>query len=295
MSGYELAAYEPAQRDDYLRLLRAAWGEAALSPAEFDWWFSSNPAGSLMSVARDDGRIIGVAGHSLYRMVLGGVPQTATFSVHATTDPAARGRGIFVGLEQKHEDEAEARGAAVVLAFASAPTAPLFLGPLGWTEIGRLRVWARPLPRLSLRRREGERVERFAFEGDAATHWPNHIVRDAEYLNWRYLDSPRDYVAYRARGGYAVLGHKRHRGRPIALVADLVGPVRPLLRACLAGVKPGTRALIALPAHGEAAAYVSCGFVPTPMSLHFMGKPLAGELDPDLRAWRFTLGDTDFF
>jgi hypothetical protein len=26
-----------------------------------------------------------------------------------------------------------------------------------------------------------------------------------------------------------------------------------------------------------------------------MGKPLAGELDTDPDAWRFTLGDTDFF
>jgi hypothetical protein len=26
-----------------------------------------------------------------------------------------------------------------------------------------------------------------------------------------------------------------------------------------------------------------------------MGKPLAGELDRDPGAWRFTLGDTDFF
>jgi hypothetical protein len=156
-------------------------------------------------------------------------------------------------------------------------------------------VWARPFPRVALRRGRAERVERFTFEGDASAAWPNHIVRTADYLNWRYLDSPRDYVAYRARGGYAVLGHKRHRGRPIALVADLVGPVRPLLRACIAGVKPGTQALIALPGPGERAAYASCGFVPTPMSLDFMGKPLAGELDTDPGAWRFTLGDTDFF
>jgi GNAT superfamily N-acetyltransferase len=295
VSGYELAAYEPTQREDYLRLLHDAWGDAALSGAEFDWWFARNPEGSLMSVARDDGRVIGVAAHSLYRMALGEGRRPATFSVHATTDPAARGRGVFVGLERKHEEEARARGAAVVLAFASAPTAPLFLGPLGWTQIGKLRIWARPLPRLSLRRGAVEQVQRFQFEGDAAAPWPNHIVRDAEYLNWRYLDSPRDYVAYRAGDGYAVLGHKRHRGHPIALVADLVGPARPLLRACVAGVKPGTRALIGLPGPGQAAAYASCGFVPTPMSLDFMGKPLAGELDPDPRAWRFTLGDTDFF
>jgi GNAT superfamily N-acetyltransferase len=294
VSGYELAAYEPAQREDYLRLLHDAWGEAALSAAEFDWWFSRNPAGSLMSVARDDGRVIGVAAHSLYRMVLAGEERLVTFSVHATTDPVARGRGIFVGLERKHEEEAQARGVAVVLGFASAPTAPLFLGPLSWTEIGRPRIWARVFPRLSLRR-GAEAIERFELTTDAAADWPNHIVRDAEYLNWRYLDSPRDYVAYGAQGGYAVLGHKRHKGQPIALIADLVGPVRPLVRACLAGVKPGTRALFALPAPGEAPSYLSCGFVPTHMTLNFMGKPLAGELDTDPRAWRFTLGDTDFF
>ena len=194
MSGYELAAYEPGQREDYLRLLRDAWGEAALTDAEFDWWFSGNPEGSLMSVARDDGRVIGVAAHSIYRMALGGGQRPATFSVHATTDPIARGRGIFVGLERKHEEEAKAKGAAVVLAFASAPTAPLFVGPLGWTSIAKLRVWARPFPRVALRRGGAERIGRFEFDGDAGAGWPNHIVRSAEYLNWRYLDSPRDYV-----------------------------------------------------------------------------------------------------
>jgi GNAT superfamily N-acetyltransferase len=295
MSGYELVGYEPGQRSEYLRLLREAWGDAALSPAEFDWWFSGNPQGSLMSVALADGRVIGVAAHSLYRFAFDREEREATFSVHATTDPVARGRGIFVKLERKHEEEAKARGAAVVLAFASAPTAPLFLGPLGWTSIGKLRIWARPLPRFALRRGRADRVSRFNFRGDAAAGWPNHIVRDAAYLNWRYLDSPRDYAAFCTDGGYAVLGHKRHRGHPIALVADLVGPVRPLLRACLAEVKPGTRALFALPGPGEGLAYAAFGFAPTPMSLDFMGKPLAGELDTHSAAWRFTLGDTDFF
>jgi GNAT superfamily N-acetyltransferase len=289
---YELAAYEPAQRDDYLRLLRDAWGDDALTGAEFDWWFARNPAGSLMSVACDNGAVIGVASHSLYRMVLGGEERVASFSVHATTAPAARGRGIFVALERKHEQEAQEQGVAVVLAFASAPTAPLFLGPLGWTEIARLRIWARALP---FGGKAAALVAEFDHAGDAASAWPGHIVRHAAYLNWRYLDSPRDYAAYRAGGGYAVLGHKRHRGRDVALVADLVGPTRPLLRACLAGVRPGTRLVFGVPARGQEAAYLSCGFIPTPRSLHFMGKALAGTLDTDARAWRFTLGDTDFF
>src|SRR5947208_1191066 len=194
MSGYELEAYEPAQRDDYLRLLHDAWGDLALSGPEFDWWFKDNRAGSLMSVARVDGRVAGVASHSLVRMVLGGVESQASFSVHATTEASARGLGIFPALERKHEQEAEERGVAVVLAFASKPTAPIFLGPLGWTEIGRIRVWARPFPGFSRSPGPVARVERFRHAGDAGKAWPNHVNRDAAYLNWRYVESPRDYV-----------------------------------------------------------------------------------------------------
>ncbi len=248
-----------------------------------------------MSVARADGSVIGVASHSLYRMKLGGRERLATFSVHATTTPAARGKGVFVGLERKHEAEAEARGAAVVLAFASAPTAPLFLGPLGWTAIGRPRIWARPLPRASLRLGRAEVVERFDFDGDAAAPWPNHIVR-TRITSTGVTSIPRATMSRMAtEEGYAVLGHKRHRGQAIALVADLVGPVGPLLRACVAGVKPGTRALFALPGPRDRASYAAAGFVPTPMTLNFMGKALAGDLDTDPARWRFTLGDTDFF
>src|SRR5436305_15283963 len=113
MAGYELVTYEPDDRAAYLALLNEAWGELALSGEEFDWWFGRNPAGSLMSVARADGRVVGVASHSLYRMVLEGEERLAAFSVHATTDESARGRGIFPALERRHDEEAKARGAAV--------------------------------------------------------------------------------------------------------------------------------------------------------------------------------------
>jgi GNAT superfamily N-acetyltransferase len=295
VSGYELAAYEPEHREDYLRLLDEAWGDLALTPAEFDWWFRENPAGSLMSVARANGRVVGVASHSLFRAILGDEEALASFSVHATTAADARGQGIFEALERKHEEEAEARGAAVVLAFASKPTAPIFLGPLGWTEIGRLRVWARPFPRVRSRRQAVGRIERFRHAGDAGAAWPNHIVRDARHLNWRYVESPRRYEAFAAGGSYAVLGHKNHRGTRLAYIADLVGEPRLLLRACLGAVDGDVRALVAVPRKEDRATYASLGFFPTRTSLWLMGKALAGRLDPDRRTWRFTLGDTDFF
>lgn len=289
MTGHELASYEPEHREDYLRLLRDAWGDGAMSGDEFDWWFDGNPAGSLRSVALMDGRVVGVAAHSLYRAVLGGEPATVSFSVHATTDPAARGRGIFVELERKHEREAAERGVTCVLAFASAPTAPLFLGPLGWTSIGKLRVWARAVST----RVSGEAVAALDVDGDAARDWPNHIVRDAAYLRWRYVDSPRGYEAVEGGAGYAVIWPaKQHKGRAISILADLVGSTKLLRNA--AG-RARSRWLFALPAPEQRRAFLAAGFVPTPQTLDFMGKPLAGELDTDPSAWRVTLGDTDFF
>jgi hypothetical protein len=287
---FQLASYEPSDRGDYLALLDRAWGHQRLAPDEFDWWFGRNPAGSLMSVARMDGRVVGVAAHTLLRMVLGGEERSASFSVHATTLPEARGLGIFRELELKHEREAQEHGVAVVLAFASAPTAPIFLGPLGWTEIGRLRIWARPLLR-----RGGASPSPLGVEGDAAASWPNHVVRDRQHLTWRYLGSPRGYVTVRSGEGYAaVRPAKPHRGRAVAVLADLVGAdVHGLLLAASRASR--AHVLLGLPAPEQRGAFLRAGFVPTSRTLHLMGKALAGRLDTDPSAWRFTLGDTDFF
>src|SRR5262249_34259250 len=159
--------------------------------------------------------------------------------------------------------------AAVVLAFASGSTDAIFRGPLGWTPVAKLRIWARPLLSPLRPRIRAERIERFTHDDDRATTWPNHVARDAGYLNWRYVDSPKGYQCFRAGEGYAVLGHKRQRGRPIALIADLAAaePV-PLLRACVAEARRGSRALFALPAPEHRVVYAKLGFVPTPWSLN---------------------------
>jgi hypothetical protein len=289
---YELASYESADREAYLGLLREAWNDRALSGDEFDWWFGQNPEGSLMSVARSGGRVVGVAAHSLCRMVLDGEERVASFSVHATTHASARGQGIFAELERKHEREAADRGVAVALVYANESTAPIFLGPLGWTEIGRLRVWARPLLAQSTGPAE---ATRFDDSHDTAAGWPNHVVRDAAYLNWRFVDSPRGYRVVRTETGHAVIGRTRKRVE-VAVLADLVAPeaeVRSVLKRAVAVA--GARVMIALPAAEQRRTFLSLGFAPAPYTLRLMGKALVGKLSTGPGAWRLTLGDTDFF
>lgn len=295
----ELVPYRPEYRDDYLRLLADAWGENALDGAEFDWWYEANPVGSLRSVALLEGSVVGAAGHSLYRMTVGGSERLGQLSVHAVTAPAARGLGIFRGLELLHEERGRERGSSCVLAFASAPTRPLFLGPLGWAQIDHRRIWARPFPV----GRRGRRVERFSERHDAVSaevgqSLGNHLVRSSEYLTWRYLEAPREYRAIESGdGGYAVVGFTRKLGRRVGVLMELVA--RPheaagLLEGALAEAR-GSVALLAVPSPVlSRPRLLRHGFVPTSSRLDFMGKGLAEPLDARAHAWSVSFGDTDF-
>jgi hypothetical protein len=299
-SAVELEPFDPSRRDDYLRLLRETWGAGALSGDAFDWWFDGNPSGSLRSVAVRGGEVVGVAGHSLCRLRLGARERLGQFSVHAVTAPSARGLGVFRALERRHEEQGAELGSTCVLAFASASTRPLFLGPLGWTRIDRRRVWARPFPvgrRGRALARFEERHERaYRLVADA---WGHHVVRSLAYLDWRYARSPRGYrLVESPKGGFAVVGFTRRHGLRLGLLLELVGSAgetRRLLRAALAEAR-GCVALLAVPTSSLPRAVLARhGFLPTPYRLDFMGKGLREPLDSRPDAWTVTLGDTDFF
>ena len=158
-------------------------------------------------------------------------------------------------------------------------------------------------------------VARFGAELDelgarAAAAYGSHFARDAEYFNWRYLDSPRDYRcfgAYRdgALVGAAAVGHTFKHGVSAGFVADLVAApddtdaVRALVSRAAEEVEGGADALVLLPprASSHRRALVRAGFAPTNKKLRFIGKPLHDGVRIDERpdAWHFTLGDFDFF
>ena len=261
-----------------------------MSSDEFDWWFDGNPAGSLRSVAVMDGRIVGVAAHSLYRVVLDGEERRGErlgprgdrpFGARprhlrrAGAKARARGDGARRRLRTRVRERAD-RAAFPRAARLDGDREASRVGAAGVREACR----AEAAPELDL-------------QGDAASAWPNHVIRDTEYLRWRYLESPRGYEAVESGSGYAVVWPaKRHKGRTIAVVADHVGDTNFSARRAR---RARSRLFFALPAPEQRRAYLTAGFLPTPQTLNFMGKALAGRLDTDPRAWRVTLGDTDFF
>lgn len=310
---WQVVPYEPSRRADFLRLMREVYGGDGWSEDEFDWWFEQNPTGHfILNLAVEDGETIGAAAQSYARMVLGGREGEATFTIHVMTGGAARGKGVFSGLQLHNDDVASQNGARLALGFTNPMAGPIFVGKLGWEELCWLRLWARPKrPLRALRhlRAHGKPggglreavVEEFGplheeIYSRAATGWASHVVKSADYLNWRYAASPRPYASFSTDRGFAVVGWGVFRGISAGLVCELVGRdgVR-LLNRCVRAVDADI--VIAMPNRGEHATYLAAGFVPTPAAIRFIGRSLQPN-EPLLHgrdAFRFSLGDTDIF
>jgi GNAT superfamily N-acetyltransferase len=304
----QTVAFSSERRAEFLDLMGVVWGET-LSPDEFDWWFERNPTGPrLISLVESDRRVACASAMSFLPMRLEGCETPVAFAVHAATHPEFRGQGIWPMLELHNEKEA-ARTAPVVLGFTNPVAGPILVGKLGWSDLAGLRIWAAPL-RPAGRARGVEELDRFGPETDAvyerlSAAWPSHVVRRAEHLNWRFVDSEREYRRFACVRdgsvvGWAVVGKATYAGRRVAVLADLVAPsvrvARPLLAACKRAIG-GVQALVALVSSTERAAFASALFVPTHKTIRFIGKRLRDDapLPEGRAAWRFTLGDLDIF
>ena len=288
-------------RDDFLGLLDEVYGEA-MSPAEFDWFFDRNPAGPrLLSEVREDGRSLGVLAMSYARAQVAGEEQLVAFAVGAVTHPDARGRGIFGTLELDNEARAAEAGATIALGFTNPMAGPILVGKLGWHDLYRMRLWARPLRARrtgagELAPRSGDYLDAFGAGHEAlwrVAGYGNALVRSAEYLTWRYLDAPRDYRVLGGDDGFAVVGHAVRKGFSAGVVCELVGPAHKLLRRCVRESK-GCDIVLGVPGPGQSGAYLAAGFVPAPGTIRVIGKPLREGVTVPTR-WDFTLGDTDIF
>ena len=222
-----------------------------MSRDEFDWWFDGNPAGSLRSVAVLDGRVVGVAGHSLYRVVLEGEEALASASVHAVTDPVgprsrhlrrarakARARGDGAGRRLRARLRERADGAALPRpARLDADREAPRLGAAGVAESAAVDALA-----------------------SSATLMPPRAGRTTSSATTTYLQVAVPRLAARLRGlrrrpDTRSSGRRSGiRGRTISVVADHVG--RPeLLRE--ARRRAQARLQFALPAPEQRGAYLA--------------------------------------
>jgi hypothetical protein len=221
-------------------------------------------------------------------------------SLFTATDPDFTRQGIFRTLAARLYEDASS-SAPIVFGFPNRSSAPGFYRNLGWVDLGACPVLRRPLanrhPRsrllpvaaLALRALDrvsaagtGIRVECVGeFDQRVTALWERvrgalgtTVVRDATYLNWRFVSSPfryRRYLAWRGDQpvGLAVLADAVSDGRAYLMELLVPGDDREAVRGLVAATVEDASAkgvpvlcLMATRRHPNWRGLVGCGFLP---------------------------------
>ena len=206
-------------------VLAASYGAEATPSPTYDWWsFGCSTAISGFMVAEAAGRIAGVQPMETFPFTDGGKHLTGALLTGVAVHPDFRRRGMFSALVQVCEQEAWRQNAALITTMPNEKSRPGFL-KAGYIDLGRRQLLVRPLqpavlggkifPVLGhlagaaggmaqavikkIPRMSGLTVRKVSdivpeIEMLATRHeqlFPGlRIRRSAEWLRWRYLESP---------------------------------------------------------------------------------------------------------
>jgi GNAT superfamily N-acetyltransferase len=285
----------------------------------FRWKHLDNAFGpSLMWVACDGNRIVGLRVFMRWVFERHGAAIRAVRAVDTATHPDFQGRGIFTRLTLKALDDARDDGVDFVYNTPNDQSRPGYL-KMGWRVAGHAPAAFRPTRITSLPALLQART--------AAAHWsvPAHFgvpflsllgepdalqqllasrapaVRLRTYatlssLTWRYAQPLFDYravlVSDDVRDGVAVLRvRQRGRAREAALV-ELLTPegtnTRPLLRALARASRRDADYLLALG--------TGSGFIPLPKRGPIVTtRTIVSDAPTSVRDFAFSLGDVELF
>ena len=276
----QVVEYDPARRADLAALMERVWGHRP-AEAELEWFYERNPVRpASVLLGEEDGKLVATVAIAFVRMTIGDEALEVGMPLRVATDPDYQGRGIFGRLQAANEERVRKLGVRLLLTVPNAASTPVFVDRLAWQPLPPLRVWARL--RLGLRTPRQRVVERFV-PRPAAAGGPDRVLRDGDWLNWRFADSPAPYTLLEG-GGYGVAGRRGRIGVVAAVEGELLGDT---------GDLAGGPAVIAAPPPWQRLPYARGGFVPTHRTLTVLGKSL-DRGQPVPAAPHFELGDLDF-
>jgi hypothetical protein len=225
--GWRARDARPADRGSLVKVFNEAFhrhDEVSL----LDWRYDRNPHGSAWTVVAADGADAPVGSYSFVprRYVVNGAETLVMQASDAMVFPNWQRKGIFRGLDSILCERAAKAGISFGFAFCGRRSQKGFLDN-GWLAIAKYRQWTRVLrvgaaafearrtdgrlrralvPLEALRARSKDRALRAALEGfedspverfdGAIARLPNPNyrivgIRDAPYLDWRMLETPR--------------------------------------------------------------------------------------------------------
>jgi GNAT superfamily N-acetyltransferase len=330
-------AFRLATSDDVpgiLRLIAASYGrEDDLARLRFwRWKHEANPFGlSPCLIAEANGRLVGVRVFLRWTWRSGHLDVRAVRAVDTATHPDWRGRGIFSRLTTRLVEQMHREGIGFIYNTPNEKSMPGYL-KMGWSQVGRIPLWVRPLRLSGLVRRSWTKTPpqpptfgntrsashvlsdpRMPAFLSAASFGDEryHTSRTLPYLRWRYADIPN--MTYWARfemagdAGALVVARGRVRGRLREVTVSEL-----LVTTSHRGIELGKAVLVdfmratdadyvaACAASGttERSVLLGSGFFPIPrLGPHFTARALRTD-GPDPSRWdnwRCAIGDLEVF
>lgn len=180
------------------------------------WQFNENPAGKpIYWVAEIGDKLVGQYTIIPVKLKVGNEIIIGYQSVDTMTHPDYRHRGIFVNLATKTYEVAGNN--AVIYGFPNQYSYLGFIKKLGWFEVGTIDAMVKPLWFPNTKKTDSEitTTEILSFDNRINDFWADvsndhetMVVRDKEYLNWRYVTVPDvNFRIYLAEKGEKILGY----------------------------------------------------------------------------------------
>ena len=299
------------------------WTDDPRHEALFAWKHHENPFGASPTwVALDDERVVGLRAFMRWEFEHGGEVVRAVRAVDTATHPEFQGRGVFSRLTQTAVDELAAEGVRFVFNTPNRQSRPGYL-KLGWRDVGRLPIAARPtslrgFARMARARGPAQRWSAPSGTGLAAAD----VLRDRsavgrllearapatglrtrttpDFLTWRYGSSVVDYRAVvddrGIEAGVAIFRVRERGAAREAVLGEVLSPgtdtrvraalVRRVLDVADADYLIGSRAPGAR----------SPGLLPLPrQGPRVTWRALACSAMPPRETWGLALGDVELF
>jgi predicted N-acetyltransferase YhbS len=235
--------YREGDEKEILELRKICFGYANLD--EWIWEFKSSPLGSLTMVAESSGHIVGSISYVFIRIKVGNEIFKGSIVCDAMVHPNFRRRGLWHTLSRSILEEAKKQGVSITYSFTSkvtykhrlkgmiavcrVPILVKFFDTYG--EIRRhvrskfvARIFSTPANfvfRVLYRVKKCPSIENLTlteireFDDRINTFWSNisknlkiAVVRDKNYLNWRYFQRPHSHFrVLLAEGHHNILGY----------------------------------------------------------------------------------------
>ena len=237
----------------------------------WNWNYIDNPAGdSMILIADHEGKLVGARSTIRVKMKIAGETVTASENTDLMTHPDYRRQGIFSSLEKKSFDQLKDEGVYITYSFPGPMSYPGYIKSGKFFDIHAIRTVIKPVNlENTLKRRiknkfllkictvagsifinifyrakkppevDGLTITKISsFDDRINDFWKeisnDHeiiVVRDKEYLNWRYVDVPDvEYTIYLAEEGgeicgYIVLKCVKEEGSASGYVIDIIAPL----------------------------------------------------------------------